>query len=47
MSTAEVLLPRESGKFIAQSAKDVFIETKGVENLALEVRIVAQNFQIY
>ncbi|XP_031786919.1 queuosine salvage protein isoform X1 [Nasonia vitripennis] len=37
MSSAEVLMPRESGKFIAETAKDVFIEAKGVEHLAHEI----------
>lgn len=32
-----ILSPRESGKFIAQTAKDVFIVEDGVKKLAYEV----------
>lgn len=37
-----ILSPRESGKFIAETAKDVFILDEGVKNLALEVKFNAK-----
>lgn len=36
-TTSAALMPRESGKFIAQSASNVFIKDEGVEKLANEV----------
>ncbi|XP_058808462.1 queuosine 5'-phosphate N-glycosylase/hydrolase [Phymastichus coffea] len=49
--TSLVLMPRESGKFIAQSASNVFVKTEGVKELASEIlenlkngRISIKNF---